>query len=248
MAVSCRDAPAPGTAEDYFRQGDQAMEEQDLDKAVSCFTAAIRLNPKAPNAFVARGYAYYLKKDNDKAMADLDEAIRLDPKNAMAYADRGNVHLEMKDYARALADFDEAVRLEHWRSEFINNRGIAYRKSGNPDQAVADHLKAIEINPKDPGSYNCLAWLWATYPQGKIRNGRKAVEYARKACEMTKWNNPFCLDTLAAAYAEVGDFKAAVQWQKKALEYPEFVRMYGEAARARVTQYQNGEAYREKTK
>jgi tetratricopeptide (TPR) repeat protein len=65
---------------------------------------------------------------------------------------------------------------------------------------------------------NELAWFQATYPSAAIRNGAEAVENATKACELSGWNNVNFMDTLAAAYAESGDFDAAVRQEKQALE------------------------------
>src|SRR5262249_49306799 len=204
------------------------------------------LDPTMAEAHVARGYAYHLKKDYDKAIADFDKAIRLNPKEAMAYNNRGNAWVEKRAYPKAIADYTEAIRLDPEFTEFINNRGSAYRKNGDVKKALADHEKAIQVNPKDPNSYNCLGWLWATYPKKTVRDGKKAVEYAKKACDLTKRKNPFYLDTLAAAYAEFGEFEEAIQWQKKVWTFRAFVRMYGPAAKLRIEQYKKPLPFREK--
>ena len=94
--------------------------------------------------------------------------------------------------------------------------------------------------------YNNLAWLAATSPRQEFRDGKKAVEYARKACELTNWKEPGNLDTLAAAYAQSGDFQEAIKWQNKALESPAFPKDQVEKAHQRLEMYAAGKPYREK--
>jgi tetratricopeptide (TPR) repeat protein len=89
---------------------------------------------------------------------------------------------------------------------------------GNYEQALADNLEALRLVPDDPRTLNNLAWLWATCPKPEWRDGPKAVEHARKACELTESREVGSLDTLAAALAACGQFEEAVQWQRRAVE------------------------------
>ena len=50
-------------------------------------------------------------------------------------------------------------------------------------------------------------------------NAAQAVQLARKACQLTGWNDFSTLDTLATAYAAQGNWSEAVKWQQKAIEF-----------------------------
>jgi hypothetical protein len=68
---------------------------------------------------------------------------------------------------------------------------------------------------------------------------------ARLACELTNDKETTYLDTLAAAYAETGDFDAAVKWQTKVVEFPRNSPMQIEEARKRLKLYQDRKPYRD---
>jgi Flp pilus assembly protein TadD len=77
--------------------------------------------------------------------------------------------------------------------------------------------KAIALDKNNILAHNNYAWLLATCPDSSVRDGQRAVQYARGASESLKHGSPMVLDTLAAAEAEVGDFRSAVKDEKRAL-------------------------------
>jgi nucleotide-binding universal stress UspA family protein len=116
-------------------------------------------------------------------------------------------------------------------------------KAPPPEQAPPPQPEAV--NPRDAGSYNSYAWLLATCPDGRVRDGKKAIEYARRACELQGWKDPNGLETLAAAYAEDGQFGEAIRWQRKALASPDYAAAQGEGARRKLELYAQGKPYRD---
>jgi clan AA aspartic protease (TIGR02281 family) len=173
-----------------------------------------------------------------------DAALWMNPRNAGAFLSRGNVSYRNKDYDQAIADYDDAVRINPQLAEAFVGRGNAWRAKGDIDRAVADYDAAVRADPKLADAYNHLAWELATSQRPAIRDGRRAVELALEACELTGWKNPDYIDTLAAAYARAGDFQAAVKWQRKAMENLEVVPGPGADNPAqRLRQYQDGKAW-----
>ena len=126
---------------------DQAIKIGDLDRAITDYSEAIRLNPTNAQAFFGRGVAYAKKGDLDRAIINYTEVIRLEPRNALAFANRGNDYFKKGDFDRAIADFNEAIQHEPNKFAWANcNRGIAKLKK-NDSSGNADIEKARVLDP-----------------------------------------------------------------------------------------------------
>jgi tetratricopeptide (TPR) repeat protein len=216
-----------------------------LEDAITYFTARIRQNKKDAYAYACRGTARKMKDAYDAALKDYNEAIRLEPDSAAWFVHRGTVWEAKKDYDQALKDYDEAIRLDHRSVYAFNNRGnvrVARKEYG---KALKDYDEAVRLDPKYAYGYSNRAWLRATCSDAKYRDGRKAVESARTACDLTGWKDANTIDTLAAAYAESGQFDEAVKWQMKSLELLGPAGKTATAYRQRLKIYQDHKPYRE---
>jgi hypothetical protein len=107
-------------------------------------------------------------------------------------------------------------------------------------ECLADNAAVIRIDPDAVMAHNGLAWIKATCPLAEFRDGAAAIVHASRACELTGWKDPDCIDTLACAYAEAGQFDQAIHWQSKicqeATENQDFA--------ARLKLYQEGKPFR----
>lgn len=174
-------------------------------------------------------------------------------KDADAFAARAYDWLCEGNYEKALRDYDSALRLKPTNAAFLNSRGFTWHmksiededRSASEERALTDYTEAIRIDPKNVSAINNRAWLWATTKADRCRNGKRAVEEATKACELTGWENPGYLDTLSVAYGEVSDFEQAIRWQRKALEDLAYQKEEGDNARIKLGLFARKQPFRE---
>jgi len=214
-----------------------------LENAAAYYTLYLLLHPGTSWAYHHRGITRHASDKLDEAIKDYTKAIHIDPLDSASYNARGVAMHEKGDFAAALKDFDEAIRLEPTIGFFFRNRGETRESGGEIAGALEDYERAIRLDPADLNAYNSCAWILATSKDACYRNPEKAVADATKACELSKWEDPACLDTLAAAYAAVGQFKNAVEWQEKAISLAPQADKANYESRLRL--YREGKPFRE---
>jgi tetratricopeptide (TPR) repeat protein len=215
-----------------------------LKDAPEHFTKMLDEDPNNDVWFAFRGWARHKNGQTAEGLKDYAEAIRLNPSAASWYSNRGLIHMEAKQIDDAIADFSSAIDLVETNDVPYRNRAMAYTKKKEWAKAATDYEKVVELNPDSAVGQNGLAWLLCTAPDDKVRDGKRALEHARRACEITEYKNGGYLDTLAAAYAETGDFDKAVEWQEKAIKAGDIPVKDLEAARKRLELFKEKKPYR----
>jgi len=180
--------------------------------------ANILLHPKYASDYFNRGLRFAAKQEHVRATADFAEAIRLDTAYSQAYYSRGLSLYSRGETEKAIADFTETARLAPQNALAYYQRGLAFEKKREKDKAAADFTKTLELDRKYAPAHVRLSWSWVTSRNAASRDGKKALNHALKACNLSAWKDAASFDALAAAYAECGQFEDAVMVQQRSLE------------------------------
>jgi Tfp pilus assembly protein PilF len=177
------------------------------------------------------------------------KAVSINPRDPSAHYRLGNLLLRQGKYDLAVASLEDSLRIDpHFQpSRFALAR--AYQTRGDARNAVREYRKALAGRPDWPEVQNNLAWILATHPDASVRNATDAVRLASLASGGSHDRDPALLDTLAAAYAEAGDFEAARNTALEALDLAKSPRNRDLAAQIsdRLRLYQSGRPFRDNT-
>jgi tetratricopeptide (TPR) repeat protein len=138
---------------------------------------------------------------------------------AAALWDRGKI-AESRIHSRAADIIHAQTTLKDYPFDIStrDDLGVLLIRSGDAAGAIQQWDVNLQIDPNDGNALNNLAWVLATYPANNVRNGKRAVELAEKAVALPGGETAIVSRTLAAAYAEVGDFSKAITTAQRAAE------------------------------
>jgi tetratricopeptide (TPR) repeat protein len=215
--------------------------------SIALFTHTLEVTADNPVAQNNLGWA--LQKEGQPSMAAVRyrAALAIEPHYLQAQINLANV-LRDKGYWAAAAEHLEVVTRVN--PNFYEPQMVLvelYTRLGRPRQA-ADHLQeGLRLNPDAPPEYiNDVAWLLATNHKPENRDGKRAVEFAERACQQTGYGRPLMVGTLAAAYAEAGRFDDAVKTAESALSLAAGDEAVEKKNRECLAAYRAGKPWRER--
>jgi protein O-mannosyl-transferase len=137
-------------------------------------------------------------------------ALQVTPENARSHSNLGQALAEAGRLEEGIQHLVEATRLNPEHAVAYWAIGSGRVQQGRFEEAIECYETALRLKPDYPEALNNLAWLRATHPNPRYRNGSGAVELAERSCSLTGHQEAMFIGTLAAAYAEAGRFSEAI--------------------------------------
>ena len=244
-ALNKADAAAPDNPDLLLLRAGIRLELGQKDQALADVERVLVARPDAPDALRLRAVLLFDSKKLDAAVADLEKLHQLDPKDEPVLLELAMVYQAQKKYDKAVEVYSGVLRQHPDRWKFLRGRGDVLLSAGKRGEAITDFDKALAQQPKDINLLNNLAWVLATAPEDKLRDGKRALKLATQACELTGYKRDYILSTLAAAYAETGDFDKARKWAAKAVQLGGTSKEYGASLKKELASYQASKPWRE---
>jgi tetratricopeptide (TPR) repeat protein len=183
-----------------------SLRQHDCSVADREFSNFLAVTPDDARALAGKGDALICLDKYDDAIASYSNAVELDPK-WFDYLGRGLSYRAKGDLTKALLDLNAGIALAPTTTALYVYRGIVLRAQGDTVGAGSDFDKVSHLVSDSPRGFNHYGWALATSPIKAFRHGDAAIQYATRACGLSFWKDANELDTLAAAYAEAGQFK-----------------------------------------
>ncbi len=207
----------PNSAEIHLVQAEYLKVKKRFDAALEELEKILAKHPTHPESLCLRSEIKVRLKDQAGSLADLTKAADTNPTFAAARAGKVRLLMAMGRAEDASEDADKLLALQ---PESLEHRLLRIRQRSE----IGDFTMALEDTDgyaakAKPGEeiLRHRAWLLAVVPDTDLRDPKEALEIARQGCDATGWSDPEWLETVAAAYAALGQFEGALGWQKKAL-------------------------------
>jgi tetratricopeptide (TPR) repeat protein len=154
----------------------------------------------------------------DQAISLLQAAVDLRPDNSPAHENLAKALLQKGEVSDALIHYRKLLELQPNNIEVHNIVGTVLIQQGRIREGIEEWQKVLAIQPDNGNAVSNLAWVFATSPDDSIRDGAKAVQLAEEALRISGSRIPLIFRTLAAAYAESGEFSKAIQTAQQGIE------------------------------
>ena len=229
----------------HYRLGTALFHQGETSQAIEHFKKALEINPFFIEAHNFLGIALVKQGKYDDAIKHFKYTLNLEPNSPMIHYKLATIYHKQGKLELVVKHCTEALRIKPDFLEVRLNLARTLFRMGKTDSSLEQYYKILKFEPNHIEILNELSWLLAITKDVNIQNPTDAIKFARKACELTEYNYPVLLDTLAIAYASAGRFEEAIETAGKAIKLAEAENRKSLAIeiQKRLKLYQSGKPY-----
>jgi tetratricopeptide (TPR) repeat protein len=188
------------------------------DEAIAHYQKAIDINSDYAEAYVYLGNIFRKKNQPDKAIAHYQRALEIEPSRVATRHNLALLLLQKGHVKEAIACWRKNLSIQPGNIDARNNLAVVLLRSGHPAAAISEWQKILQIHPDNIDAIVNIAWVLATSRGDAVRDGVKALSLAQKAQRISFESSPVICQTLAAALAECGRFREAIDEARRGVE------------------------------
>lgn len=208
----------PNHARAHYNLGNILLKQGRNAEAIPHLESAMKSTPNSLTVQMKLAAALKQTGRFREAASLFEKLLRAKPNHVWLHDQFGVCLLQLGRLDLAETHFRQAMRL---KPDFLDARihlGRVLLLQKRFGDALEQYEGVLKLRPNHLMALSDLARLFATSAEENIRDGQRAITLAETAARLTGYKNPLLLDSLAAAYAEAGNFKEAIHWQTKAIE------------------------------
>ena len=238
----------PQSARAHSFLGILLVEQKQLDQAVEQFRYAIQLDRNLADAHTNLGNVLSAQGKFEESIEPYRAALQVRPNDPAVLLRLGAIYAHLGQNAAAEEAFQSVLRIDPRQTPARMELAYLFLRQQKYADAVAVFRQGCLIDPTNTAMANDLAWVLATCPQDEVRDGQEALRLATQVRAASPAPAANVFDTLAAAYAEVGQFDQAVEAAHQAVELAEAEQNaeLAEKLRGRLSLYESHQPYHDR--
>ncbi|TVR86809.1 MAG: tetratricopeptide repeat protein [Saprospirales bacterium] len=195
----------PNTPLPYGNRANYYRDEGKVEKALSDYEDAIRLDPERHASYNSRGKLYFDAGNFEKALENYEIAVSLDPNNGEYFTNLGSTLAMMGRFQEAVEAMDRGLELRPNFAQGYANRSVMHNQLRQHDKALEDIRTHLSMVPNH-------ADMW--YEKGRtyrfLGQPENALQAYTRAIELDNTKGIFYLE-LSRVHFELGNVTEARQ-------------------------------------
>ncbi len=208
----------PDIYKPYFLLACIANRLKDYPEAIKQLTKALDIEPDEILLHNVFADIYEKQGNHQQAIDRHTKSLKIKPEQPGVLNQLAALYTSLEKTDKAIECFNKSLQIEPKQATVMSDLAMVLYGQSQVRQAMALWSDSLEIDPNQVYAANSLAWIKATSKAEKFYDPGEALTFARQACELTEYQEPGMLDTLAAALAANGQFDKAAETAGKAIQ------------------------------